>query len=576
MKKTLLCISLLSAVALSSCGLLDLINASSLVDQEVAAYDLTTADRNNPESPKIQNAYKNPVHFSKSDEFVPYVSLSEYANMLARLFDKTASTKFSRSGHSTVWQVYSGDTYIFYAIHDPSRKEILIGGSLYSAFTKNMSDSKNSSISALASSKQDIKNEGENYTTYSYASLETQQIYSGGTYYLPLAYWDASIGQTCDTYHFFDMSRIFIYSEYEQLTKQSFYNGTAIVPYENTAYYYQSSIFGMPLSLRKLDRDTAYLVFETRYGLKKYKGIPSMISYFDDSGTGRDMISDSASTRTRGFSKLFYSLDELHTTPYSLASWWGDDVNDFIFSPKYEDYGQKRKQYVASRKEKAQEKYRYYEDKKTAIIEVNDFTATFSAYKEDGSLVDNIADLDSFFYLAKNLDRAKSAGAKTVVLDLTTNPGGYVYVMQKMVALLSKTNNIRFSSYSDSLKYDYDVIMSIDTNGDGEYDEKDVYGNDFNFYIMTSSISFSAGNAFPFFSRCYGFAKTIGVNSGGGECSTERVMLPSGRGFNFSVDNHIVYRDGTTIRHSENGAGIDIALSDTDFYDDAKVLAAIG
>ena len=578
MKKQLLCLSSLCAVALSSCAILDRLGAT-LTSKECVTYDLYRADRSDPNTQIIKKAYKNRLHFRRDgDSVVPYVTLFEYVQMLSPLFDETVTMKISSSGYSSVWQVYVKDSYIFYAIHDPIRKEILIGGSLYGALTSNISDSSNSSISARVSLKRNVKNEGANYTTFSYASLETGHVYSGNSYFLPLAYLDASIGQTCQLYHFYDTRDLYVFSEYDQLTKESIYDSQRLLPYGNAARAFQTSTFGMPLSLRKLDRDTAYFVFETRYGLKKQKGISTMASYFEEAGAGKDMISDDDATRTKGFSKLFYGLDELHTTPSSLAPWWGDDVANFVFSPKYNDYLEKSKKYKEAQnfvQENPREDYRYYEASKTAFIEVSHFKATFAAYKQDGTLVDNIADLDSFFYLAKYLELAKQNGAKTVVLDLTTNPGGYVNVMGKMVTLLSKNNSATLSTYSESLEYDYDTIYTVDTNGDGVYDQEDVYGDDFNFYIMTSSISFSAGNAMPFYSRNHGFAKTIGINSGGGECSTESVFLPSGRSFNFSTDNHIVFRDGETFRHSEAGAGIDIPLSDDNFYDDQAVLNAI-
>ena len=90
-------------------------------------------------------------------------------------------------------------------------------------------------------------------------------------------------------------------------------------------------------------------------------------------------------------------------------------------------------------------------------------------------------------------------------------------------------------------------------------------------------MSFSCGNAFPFLARKQAFAKTIGVNSGGGECTVDSSFLPSGHGFVFSSLNHIGYiaQGSTALYGDEGGAGVDIPLDYSHFYDLSEIYQAI-
>ena len=83
------------------------------------------------------------------------------------------------------------------------------------------------------------------------------------------------------------------------------------------------------------------------------------------------------------------------------------------------------------------------------------------------------------------------------------------------------------------------ITTRVDSNKDGVYDEKDCYGNDFEFFVVTSSYSFSCGNAFPFYADQNGYAKIIGSRSGGGECCVFNFTLPTGQSIGYSSPYHI-------------------------------------
>ena len=315
-----------------------------------------------------------------------------------------------------------------------------------------------------------------------------------------------------------------------------------------------------------------YFVFDNRYGLAEYKEISSMSSYYKSIGVDDLLLSPNPESREEGFFKAINVLEDLHTGPRAIASWWGDTRDGITYSNRRNRYSEVSNLLKENRTETFGtdiKKIQYHED--MAFISMDGFEASFEAYEEDGKTINpKIYEEDTFFYMTKQLTEAsKNENIHDVVIDLSVNGGGYVAIMRKIVTLLSKTNHVTFGYYDSEKGADIDSTVSVDSNLDGKYDEKDVFGNRFNFYILTSSCSYSAGNAMPCYSRFHGFAKTIGENSGGGECTVESVCLPSGRSFGFSTPLHIVFHDkqASKMIGVESGAGIDYPVEYNNFYD---------
>lgn len=70
--------------------------------------------------------------------------------------------------------------------------------------------------------------------------------------------------------------------------------------------------------------------------------------------------------------------------------------------------------------------------------------------------------------------------------------------MLKLLALMSKDNYGSLYALDDGNGGISKMTARVDSNGDGKYDREDCFGNEFKFYILTTSYSFSCGNAFPF------------------------------------------------------------------------------
>lgn len=561
---------------LSSCGLF-IVDDAPFIAKEATIYDLRGLT--NGDQVEIKDAYYASYYVLQSDDgLIPYVSLNDYSVWMSRYFDDRVFSTLSYNGRNPVWQVYlegekpnTNPTYIFFVIIDVMQNSFYMGGSLYSALTKNIAESKSTSISIGMKSSRAVYEEGRSYSVYSFAEAKHGKKWYHGDFYLPLGLFEASIGQTCDIYHFHDYDRFFAYDDPAELTlKNTYYATKAIDIGSHTREFNDNN--GMPLSLREYERDVFYFVFENRYGLKEHKNIDSMSSYFKSLGVDDLLLSSSSEDREKGFLDAINSFEDLHTSVAALSSWWGDTLEGFTRSKTY----QKRVEAYQTLQDKRADAFgeepiavQYHED--LAYIYMKGFEGIPNAYKEDGvTLVDNIAELDTYFYMIDKLNKIKEhGGIKDVVIDLSTNGGGYVSTMMKIVTLLSKENTGHFGTFESKKDYLDNTYVKVDSNMDGLYDETDVYGNDFDFYILTSLCSYSSGNAMPFYARKHGYAKIIGENSGGGECTVERVSLPSGRRFNFSTSHHVVYIEGEGNQYigAEAGAGIDLEIDYDHFFD---------
>ena len=198
------------------------------------------------------------------------------------------------------------------------------------------------------------------------------------------------------------------------------------------------------------------------------------------------------------------------------------------------------------------------------------FGTSAQVFNDDESIKDTAKEYDTYFQLIDAFTKIKEkGGVENIILDISLNGGGVVGVLIKLLALISKNNTSRFCFYEAVTKQAIIYTSQVDINGDGEYDLADCFGDEFNFYILTSDASFSCGNAFPCIAQIAGDAKIIGQKSGGGECAVAVHYLPNSEYVYHSSNIHIGHLDDDTNTFTgfESGAIPDIPLAiDENFY----------
>lgn len=340
------------------------------------------------------------------------------------------------------------------------------------------------------------------------------------------------------------------------------------------------------------------------YGLKDYKGIGS---FGDDVITGElltALLSGDEATHNQAYVDLFQkTLSEMHTTLVS-PSFFAEADSQFDFSG--DNAGPAMTAYMSLFNELSTSlinsvgqvvelpdgsagvsipAVRF--EGNTAIIILSSFSVGENdlIYNEDGTVSDTAHQYDTYYFMKYAMKKIEEYGnangteIKNVVLDLTTNSGGSLAAMVSALGFLTD-EPIPYSygnliTKSDSVEY-----YLVDTDDDGDYKDADAYDM-YDWYVLTSPLTFSAANFFASIVKDMGIATVVGEQSGGGTCSVFTLVLPDGTTVNISgsrvVLQSLAYENGVIVGGDlvESGITPDIALDRKYFYDNEALIAAI-
>lgn len=172
----------------------------------------------------------------------------------------------------------------------------------------------------------------------------------------------------------------------------------------------------------------------------------------------------------------------------------------------------------------------------TAFIYFESFAQTFQESNFYFKLPDEeVYDASTFglFYDAFAKIQQNS-NVKKVVIDLSCNGGGDVAALTAILGFLSPDGEVNLTYYHTLNKNYCSEWYHVDTNLDGEFDARDGFGGQYDFYILTSGFSYSCANALPFFAQADGLAKIIGEQPGGGDCAVANFLDAYGHVANMS------------------------------------------
>ena len=218
----------------------------------------------------------------------------------------------------------------------------------------------------------------------------------------------------------------------------------------------------------------------------------------------------------------------------------------------------------------------YYQD--TAFIRFDAFNMLWGT---DSATVDyqsysyeDLHELDTKLFFRKAFDEISSNNAiQNVVFDLSCNTGGVVNCIPFLLTFLTEHPSMVFD-YGNTHET-FEVFYNCDLNYDN------VYGNDsytnYNYYCMTSTSSFSCGNAFPTYLNYLGLATLIGERTGGGTCIVGDFVSAVGTIFRNSSLARMGGYDHVNNKFVcyENGLEPDIAVGTEHFYDNAYIYNVI-
>jgi len=264
------------------------------------------------------------------------------------------------------------------------------------------------------------------------------------------------------------------------------------------------------------------LYFDYFYGLKAYKNIDTYIDVLDKY---EFEAQDNFNSLHKELERFIKSQDDLHTSIISAGYLAEDYRPSNVNSNKLNNYltGYNSNQCYNRTSEI---NYKNYGDK--LVIEVNGFSL------ETRTLLKPVMEI------AKNYD--------DIIIDVSCNPGGNLIGVIELVSYM--TNEEILVSYINPITGCKTIEYYETTTND--------YLNK-NFYVYTSSASYSAANLFTSIVKDQELALIIGRRSGGGASAITYTVLPDGAIIVNSSNFTLINKDNEVI---EDGIEVDIDYND--------------
>ena len=582
MKKKVVSLLILPVILLSSCSWFQI----KSYEDEIYVYDIDTIE----DGGALANAFQASLQarFVNDQPAIPYLSLKQYASLYDEHLAEGFTNTVEKSGYSIVWKVAKGEELYFVSEINYLYGTIAYSGSLNSAFKKG-DDPRD--LAALEYGLQS-KGEGEylsdkKYAYCSYADYGFKSFTYDGERYFPLGLLDITFSDQSNIYFTYNYKHIISTHDVDNYKTKKYRENSAELTF-NLQMKASRQYGSMPKYLREYNAYLFLYLMDNFYGLKSTRNISSISKIYKNNYRSiyTALFSSDDEDRVYAYSDALAVLDDGHTVLYDVNDAW----NDVGYLPvrRYGEncdrrgqIGTRLNQYrketysnivINDREAKIGEDIIYSQDGKTAMFAFDGFAFGTSkeVFNEDGSVKTNIGKEDTYFNVVEILNEIKSKGTvQNVILDISLNGGGVVGVMLKLLALISKNNSANFSFYDDSCSLLTTYHSKCDSNYDKEFDESDSFGNQFNFYILTSDYSFSCANAFPCIAQIEGSAKIIGQKSGGGECAVSIHYLPNSEYVYHSSNLHLgyYYQDKKSFYGFEPGATPDIEIAiNQNFY----------
>ena len=536
----------------------------------------------------------------KTDD-VYFADLKTFADLFKDEIAEGYVSNVTDDGNLSCWDVSKGEEIIFRLSMNAKTETLSLIGELDSTFLKSAPYGKTgeSDYAQIEYSYLPGHENVERYYPFGDYGFDYFQV--DGKYCYPFALLNLGLNQAIERSFIFNThdKQLFEYGPAQQLQNARFAleGGSSIAASDYLSQSYikeydqgESGIAEQPHTLTVFNKNLFYFLMDSFYGLGKQKGITSMSDYLDTFDYSDDFTSDDAIARNYAYCRAVDMFNDLHsafvpTTLFGTMSNKDYHYDQTFFKDRFELRG-----YLLGLRKTRLKEYneahgtslkntdmRYSEDGKYGYFSFDSFD-TYNSF-DDEEIPEETLLYDTFYLFVRNLTEAKAKGVKRIIIDDTCNLGGYVGIMGKLLALLSKDNKSEMFLRIDGNDAVLKTFTRVDSNHDGKFDASDCFGNDFEFYIITSNFSFSCGNAFPFYADHFGFAKVIGARSGGGECCVFEYAFPNGQSLRYSSPCHVGYWDeekGVYVG-DESGARpvIEAKSGFNEFYDVDSVAASI-
>ena len=516
---------------------------------------------------------KLPVKFIEGEDYIPYIDVESYYTFIPKNLSENFKYVDTEDEVDFIFELNNkkASVRIFTKV-----EQIVFENQL--GYIGEPDEDLNSSVSLRT--KYDYKFDTTNMEDHviNYKEYGFKTFRENGKTYLPLSFIDPLVNENHVSTVFYNYDKLFVYNDPAALISYKYIDNGK----ETTAMDEMKSKAAdvMPEYLRLFNKNYLYFMLDSFYGLNEQKGITKMSTFFESLNYSKMLLSDKAEERGDALELMISSLDDSHTALLSPSIAWDEDSYKSLPQSMIKDRSLLKK-ILSDERDKVYKSLgldlngvRYSKDGKTAVITLDAFNDDNYAYDENKKVKsdEELAKTDHFFKILSNLREIdKKGGVKNIIFDMSVNSGGNSGVMTKIMNLMSKSNKANITFYDSNTNVTQTMSTQIDSNNDGKYDDNDVYGNKYKFFLLTSPVAFSCGTAMPFFVSHQDLGYIIGQNQGGGECTLNQIALPNGQIVCHSSPLHVFTFEDNNIVGDEAGVSTDLSFSYFEFYDIEKL-----
>ena len=547
MKNKILPLLAVTIVSLTSCTLFK--NNASYA-QTIGIYNLDRIQNGDD----IGNALDMTIdaRFKENQPYIPYITLGQYASLYDSRLAEGFVSKYSKSSSSVTWSIYHDKDLYFYTQINFLSKQVTVGGSIEATFKSEVVQD-----TAALTYQADISYNGKylsgnGFATYSFGDHIIKYFSYNNNFYISLGFLDMTYCFDSSVYFYYNYERIVSTTEPDNFNEFEYHYNSQIYTANEEMAQAKKNAGEMPQYLRSYNGYLFLYFLDNFYGLKEEKGIDNAANFCKKIGTYNAIFSRNDSTRAQGIADTLSRLDDNHTALVSSSYAWGNPEFDrWTYADGVINRSQLNVSLTSKRKRVYNSKYLtvgediiYSSDGKTAMFMFDEFLYGTSeqVFNDDGTIREGAYNYDTYIRLVSVFNTLKEkGGVENVVLDISTNGGGVVGVMMKLLSLISSSDSNTIYYLESASRQLASAKTKIDINNDSLYNQDDCFGDDFNISILTSDCSFSAANAFACSAQYQNIATIIGQKSGGGECAVAIHYLPNGEYLYHSSNLHLGY-----------------------------------
>ncbi|MFH5881861.1 S41 family peptidase [Liberiplasma polymorphum] len=301
----------------------------------------------------------------------------------------------------------------------------------------------------------------------------------------------------------------------------------------------------IPMELKELTYNYLAFTFDHFFGIKIATDIES---YYDVLEPNRDDYLGTNKQHYEQIGRFTNRLDDLHTSHimsgyYNLSGVIVPSLSFATMGPRTRDFYNAYTLLGSGNCSFQTGRVRYFEDQGIAVVTVSGFTtATPDAFKNALIAIEEKGTID------------------TVVIDLSCNTGGIIGTMLQTIGFMTDE------------PIAYHSLNAGDASSSSTYIGTENEAFDFEWYVLVSPVTYSAGNLMTSIVKDMGIATVIGNQPSGGASSITTNILPSGAIIIMSSPLVLANQSYESI---EFGVPVDIQMDNADINNHLTVVNRI-